>query len=346
MSKPIKTQPQYNETIVALDEGYKILKTMRPLPEAGIRYFLNEFSISATHSSNAIEGNTFTYDETKLLLERGIAIGAHSFRENQDIVGYKKGFDYLYTALKENQPITEEFIKKIHSCVLLGDEEAGWYRTIQNFVGTMTKIVYTPCPPREVPSKMADYATAVNADMEKNKKLIQSGNIDWTNLLGSLGTHHIEFENIHPFIDGNGRTGRLLLSYEMISLGLLPVDIRYEHRDRYYAAISAYRDKEKYSTRLESKTEKMVKLLADCELTSIEFWNKIFLDYQNLSNPPQGAESEIGIKNKNSALKEILRNSGTEIPPAPLSTKPQVSKTQRKTTSKSSKKDSFNGSSL
>lgn len=78
-----------------------------------------------------------------------------------------------------------------------------------------------------------------------------------------LAKHHIEFENIHPFVDGNGRTGRLLLIYEMILLELLPVDVRYEERDRYYAAISSYRDKEKYSTHPERKTEGVVKL----------FWN-------------------------------------------------------------------------
>lgn len=92
----------------------------------------------------------------------------------------------------------------------------------------------------------------------------------------NLAKHHIEFENIHPFVDGNGRMGRLLLIYEMISLGLLPVDVRYEERDRYYAAISAYRDKEKYSTRPESKTEGMAKLLAESELESMKIWLSIY----------------------------------------------------------------------
>lgn len=92
----------------------------------------------------------------------------------------------------------------------------------------------------------------------------------------NLAKHHIEFENIHPFVDGNGRTGRLLLIYEMISLGLLPVDVRYEERDRYYAAISSYRDKEKYSTRPKSKTEGMAKLLAESELASMKIWLSIY----------------------------------------------------------------------
>ncbi len=281
MSKPILDQQDYIETIALLDSAFHTLRSMRPLPQSGVKYFYNEFIISATHGSNAIEGNTFTYDETKLLIEKGIAIGAHSFRENQDIVGYKKGFDYLYSAVRESQPITEEFIKKLHSFVLLGEPDAGEYRTIQNYVGTLTNVVHTPCAPKEVPSKMAEYVRVLNADMLKNKELVAQEKIDWTELFNSLSKHHIEFEIIHPFVDGNGRTGRLLLTYEMILLGLLPVDIRYEHRERYYSAISAYKDKEKYSTRAESKTEKMTKLLAECELESIEIWNKIFKDYQD-----------------------------------------------------------------
>ena len=59
-------------------------------------------------------------------------------------------------------------------------------------------------------------------------------------------------------------------------MGLLPVDIRYEERDRYYAAIKAYRDKEKYSDRPDSKTEKLAKLLAECELQSMEIWLRTF----------------------------------------------------------------------
>ena len=104
-------------------------------------------------------------------------------------------------------------------------------------------------------------------------------NIAWTELFHSFAEHHIEFERIHPFVGGNGRTGRLLLTYEMILLGLIPVDIRYEERSRYYAALAAYEDKLRYSTRSESKTEKMAKLLAECELRSSDLWVKTFSEY-------------------------------------------------------------------
>ena len=123
---------------------------------------------------------------------------------------------------------------------------------------------------------MREYVEMVQSDCMAIAETVKAGKIDWNALFHNLAKHHIEFENIHPFIDGNGRTGRLLLSYEMISLGLLPVDIRYEERDRYFSAIKAYHEKEKYSNRPESKTEKMAKLLAESELESMKMWIKVF----------------------------------------------------------------------
>ncbi|MDE5721846.1 MAG: Fic family protein [Clostridia bacterium] len=276
MSKKMDEQQKYIDIINDISDSYAQMKKVRPLSAGELKYFNNEFSISASHNSNAIEGNTFTFDETKLLIEKGIVTGAHSLRESEDIVGYKQAFDYLYESVKTKQPMTEEFIKRVHGFVLRGDDEAGKYRTIQNYVGNMTRIVYAPCSPAQVPEKMKAYAETLQADCKHNAELAERGAFNWVELFHNLAKHHIGFENIHPFIDGNGRTGRLLLIYEMILLGLLPVDIRYEERDRYYAAIGAYHDKEKYSTRPESKTEGMAKLLAESELTSMKLWLAIY----------------------------------------------------------------------
>lgn len=278
MSKKMEEQQKYIDIIGEIEYCYRRMKEVRPLTASELRYFNNEFSISASHNSNAIEGNTFTFDETKLLIEKGIVTGAHSLRESEDIVGYKQAFDFLYESVKENKAITEEFIKKVHSFVLRGEEGAGQYRTIQNYVGSLTRIIYTPCPPMQVSEKMKAYVEEVQADCKNNAVIAEQGQFNWIELFHNLAKHHIEFENIHPFVDGNGRTGRLLLIYEMISLGLLPVDVRYEERDRYYAAISSYRDKEKYSTRAESKTEGMAKLLAESELESMKIWLSIYSD--------------------------------------------------------------------
>lgn len=272
----MEEQQKYIDVIGEIDNCYALMKKVRPLSAAELKFFYNEFSISASHNSNAIEGNTFTFDETKLLIEKGIVTGAHSLRESEDIVGYKQAFDFLYEALKEKQPVTEDFIKKVHGFVLRGEDEAGKYRTIQNYVGSLSRIEYTPCPPAQVPEKMKDYVEALQSDCNNLLKITDRENSDWINLFHTLAKHHIEFEKIHPFADGNGRTGRLLLIYEIISYGLLPVDIRYEEQKRYYAALKAYDDKSKYSNRPESKTEGMAKLLAESELESMKLWLFMF----------------------------------------------------------------------
>ena len=112
MSKKMEEQQKYIDIIGEIEYCYRRMKEVRPLTASELRYFNNEFSISASHNSNAIEGNTFTFDETKLLIEKGIVTGAHSLRESEDIVGYKQAFDFLYESVKENKAITEEFIKK------------------------------------------------------------------------------------------------------------------------------------------------------------------------------------------------------------------------------------------
>ena len=100
-----------------------------------------------------------------------------------------------------------------------GDEEAGQYRRIQNYVGDPARIKYTPCPPSEVPTRMREYVNKLQADMAENVKIKEQSDYDWSRVFHTLAQHHIEFEKIHPFIDGNGRTGRLLLTYEMLSMG-------------------------------------------------------------------------------------------------------------------------------
>ncbi len=260
------------ELIKELEKDWANIQSLPQSPKSAEIYYYKEFVIGTTYNSNAIEGNTFTLEQVKMLIEKGIITGTHSLRESEDIVGYKQAFDFIYESAKEQKPITEEFIKKVHSFVLRGDDEAGKYRTIQNYVGNLTRIVYTPCPPKQVSEKMKAYVEEMQADWKRNAELAKQGKFNWVELFHNFAKHHIEFENIHPFFDGNGRAGRLLLIYEMISLGLLPMDVRYEDRNRYYAAISSYRDKAKYSTRTESKTESMAKLLAESELESMKIW--------------------------------------------------------------------------
>lgn len=259
-----------------IDACFNKIKAIRPLTIEEVSYFNEEFSISASHNSNAIEGNTFTYDETRLLLKEGVTSSDRSFREHEEILGYKSGLDFLYKSLKEAAMPSEQFIKKLNAMVLRGNNEAGEYRQIQNYIGNMFEVRYTPCSPQEVSVKMQQYVEVICQDLKNNAEIKRKSDINWFDLFHNLAKHHIEFERIHPFIDGNGRTGRLLLIYEMIYLGLLPIDIRYKEKSRYYSAFKDYDKELTYGDNPNKKTDKMVKLFAESELRSMQAWIKTF----------------------------------------------------------------------
>lgn len=252
------------------------IRSARPLPADGVAYFRNEFAISDAHDGNAIEGNTFTYDETRMLIEKGITASARSFREHEDIVGYKRAIDMLYSAYDRGVDPDEEFVKRIYSLVMSGKNGAGEYRTVQNYVGDILHAVHVPCSPGLVPAEMKrwgeELAAAPAGDVRADEQSLDK-------LFHSIAALHIEFERIHPFLDGNGRTGRLLMSYQLMKAGLLPIDIRYARRKNYYAAIAAWRDKEKYAPDPSAKSAKMAKLIALSETESMQKWLEVFGQY-------------------------------------------------------------------
>ena len=300
MTPRIENQEKYGDIIAQIDKHYKTMCSMRPLSQDTIKRYYNDFSIVSSYNSNAIEGNSFTYDETYLLLNDGITTVARTFREHEDIVGYKAGFDYLQKAVQQKQLIDNEFIQKLHYFVMRGEEIAGQYRQDQVYIGNAFSITYTPCPPEQVFLRMSMLIERMQVDMQKYQNISQQQNIDWYALFHILAKHHCEFEQIHPFMDGNGRTGRLVLSYEFLQIGLLPVDIRVAYRDRYYAALKNYDTKKHYSTNPNSKTDGMAKLLAEAELNSMEVWNKMFVGHK----PPETEIPKTTYKEKKKNIKD------------------------------------------
>lgn len=281
MSKPMGEQQKYSEIISEIDANYKKMKSVRPIPVAAIKRYKDELNILSSYYSNAIEGNTFTYDETRLLIKDGVVSSARTLRENEDIIGYSLAFNSLYDSIKKNEPITVDFVKRLHALVMRGDEYAGKYRDAQVYIGNAIEISYVAPSSSLVDELMLQYVSEVQSDIKKNISMkLGTGEHKWVELFTSISRHHIEFERIHPFFDGNGRTGRLLLNYELLRYGLLPINITPELRVRYSAAFGRYEKKEKYSTRsLDSKYEGLAKLLAECELASMNSWSAMFDNY-------------------------------------------------------------------
>ena len=209
-----------------IDELRNKLKTLRPLNSAELKRLRDEFIIENTYDSNAIEGNTLTLRETALILQEGVTIAEKPLREHLEAIGHRDAFEYIATLADANTPLSELVIKEIHSLVLMNDTlNKGVYRSMPvAIVGAAHK----PPQPYLVPVQME----ALIADYEGMKRDMH--------IIEAITEFHLRFEGIHPFIDGNGRTGRLILNLELIKAGLLPVNIRFADRRKYYDCFDSY----------------------------------------------------------------------------------------------------------
>lgn len=191
----------------------------RPLTEAELKRLNEEFMIEYTYNSNAIEGSTLTLKETSLVLQ-GITINKKPLKEHLEAIGHKDAFYYVCDLVREKTPLTESIIKQIHSLVLVAEpQDRGVYRKLPvRILGAN----HTPPQPYLVPKQMEDLII-------NYKKWIKTKNI-----VEVVSLLHLNFEFIHPFIDGNGRTGRLLVNLVLMQNGFPPIDIKFSDRQRYY----------------------------------------------------------------------------------------------------------------
>ena len=229
--KPADGRIKAKESLVALIDKKKAeLDTKRPLTEGEVKRLYDDFMVEYTYNSNAIEGNTLTLRETELVL-RGLTVDQKPLKDHLEVVGHKDAFYFVIDLVKEKAEITESIIRQIHSLVLADKPmDKGVYRRIPvRIMGAH----HEPAQPYLIEPKM--YA------------LLQDYKKDERNIAEKLAEFHIRFEGIHPFIDGNGRTGRLLINLELMKAGDPPIDIKFTDRKRYYDAFDAYYEKKDLS---------------------------------------------------------------------------------------------------
>ncbi len=212
-----------NDFFEELDEKKAILDSKRPLPKETLKSLEENFKLEWTYNSNAIEGNTLTLKETKVVLE-GITIGGKTMREHLEAINHKEAIEFLEELIKDNSELSEIDMKNIHALVLKGidDENAGRYRTENVIISGASHI-----PPESV------------IVAELMEKLIYRYD-EWKERYHPIivaALLHAEFVKIHPFIDGNGRTARLLMNFEAMKNGYPPIIIRTEQRHSYYDAL-------------------------------------------------------------------------------------------------------------
>lgn len=215
-----------NNLISKIDNLKAEIQTKRPLTQAELKRVHDEFIIESSYNSNAIEGNTLTLRETALILNEGITIAEKPLKHHLDIIGYKDAFNYLFEVVANGEALSEQIIKDIHSLVLMSDSaNRGVYRKIQvRIMGSD----HTPTEPHFIQEELANL-------IQQYQKMLTE-----THPLQAIAWLHLAFESIHPFIDGNGRTGRLLLNFELLKHGYLPIDIKFTDRAKYYACFDDY----------------------------------------------------------------------------------------------------------
>lgn len=225
--KPADGRYRSKESILSqIDRKKAELEGMRPLTEGEMARLNEEFIVEYTYNSNAIEGNTLTLRETDLVL-RGLTIDRKPLKDHLEAVGHKEAFEFVSGLVKENVPLSENIIKQIHYLVLADKaEDRGVYRRIPvRIMGAR----HEPAQPYLIVPKM--------------EQLLSEYAENQDHIVTKLARFHIEFEGIHPFIDGNGRTGRLLVNLELMKAGYPPIDIKFTDRLAYYNAFDEYHGK-------------------------------------------------------------------------------------------------------
>ena len=200
-------------------------QTLGSLPFEKLKQLYQEFTVEYTYDSNAIEGSPLTLAETAQALS-GHTVDRQPLKFSLDACGHRDGFQYITEAALKDAPLSESVIKTIHSHVLMCQpEEKGLYR---HQAVRIMGAYHIPPKPEKIEQKIKDLLLL----NEKRKVNV--------NLFERLALFHLEFEGIHPFIDGNGRTGRLLLNFELIKKGYPAIDIRMTDRYRYYDAFDSF----------------------------------------------------------------------------------------------------------
>lgn len=184
--------------------------------------------LKLTYHSNKIEGSTLSLRETQSILFENLVVPRHSMVEHLEVSNHRQAFRKVLDGVQEQEPLTIGFILDLHKTLMNGIlEEAGRFRTHPVRIAGARVV-----PPNflKVPEKMADLCEHMQATDDPIGMILQ----------------HAWFEVIHPFADGNGRLGRLLLNYQFLRAGFPLVIIRSERKRLYYEALERAQVKQEF----------------------------------------------------------------------------------------------------
>jgi len=229
-NKPIDLREKSESDFRGLNFNFSLANSLkskidskRPLDTNTSKSLRESLIVDWTYNSNAIEGSTLTLSETKVVLE-GITIGGKSVVEHLEVINHKEAIIFLEELVRTDSALTGGDVKSIHGIILkqINDEYAGKYRNSNVIISGASHV-----PPKY---------EQLDILMEK---LIYDFNHSWNKYhpVVQASLLHGEFVKIHPFIDGNGRTARLLLNFVLMKNGFTPVIIKNENRLAYYNSL-------------------------------------------------------------------------------------------------------------
>ena len=225
--KPVDGRYKRVESLLPLiDEKMARLATLRLLTRGEVERLNEEFTVEFTYNSNAIGGNALTLREMDMVL-RGLTIDQKPLKDHLEAIGHREAFEYVQTLVADDTPLTEQVVKDVHYLVLSDKkDDRGVYRKVPvRIMGAANE----PAQPFMIRPLMEQWL----ADYAQSQE----------HIVTKMARFHISFESIHPFIDGNGRTGRLLVNLELMRAGYPPIDIKFSDRLAYYQAFDDFHAK-------------------------------------------------------------------------------------------------------
>ena len=214
-----------------IDQKKELLDSKRPLPKYTLKSLREKLLLEWTYHTNAIEGNTLTINETKVVLE-GITVEGKTLRRHLEVINHREAIAYVEEIVHKEESLSEWQIKNLQRLVLKGidDAYAGAYRDQQVFISGASHVPPAPYLIQEQMEKMMTWYQSIAKSLHPVER-------------GAM--LHAIFVGIHPFIDGNGRTARLLLNLELMTDGFPSVIIKVANRLEYYDALDkAYTTKD------------------------------------------------------------------------------------------------------
>ncbi|MEM8526063.1 MAG: Fic family protein [Bacteroidota bacterium] len=233
---------ELKDIIERVDELKIQVDAVRPLSSAVEQRIMQKFRLDWNYHSNAIEGNSLTYGETRAFLMHGVTAKGKPLKDHLDIEGHDKAIDYLEAFVKDQLPLSQKMIKELHKILLVRPYESdavtpegitakrtiniGEYKRYPNHVKIRTGRIHYYASPEETPAKMSDLITWYRQNEKDLHPLIFAA------------TLHYEFVAIHPFDDGNGRMSRILMNLVLMNKGYVPVILPNERKkDDYFPAL-------------------------------------------------------------------------------------------------------------